>query len=66
MLTFSPIGDTFRSRLRMFPSLVNCCFIDWFQDWPESALQSVAVRFLKEAALAEAATFFHASVKVSA
>lgn len=27
----SPIGDAFRTRLRMFPSLVNCCTIDWFQ-----------------------------------
>ena len=26
----SPIGDAFRRRLRMFPSLVNCCTIDWF------------------------------------
>ena len=27
----SPIGDAFRNRLRKFPSLVNCCTIDWFQ-----------------------------------
>ena len=26
----SPIGDAFRNRLRMFPSLINCCTIDWF------------------------------------
>lgn len=26
----SPVGDSFRSRCRMFPSLVNCCTIDWF------------------------------------
>ncbi|CAG9093249.1 unnamed protein product [Plutella xylostella] len=25
----SPVGDQFRTRLRMFPSLVNCCTIDW-------------------------------------
>ena len=31
VLAMSPIGDTFRTRLRMFPSLVNCCTIDWFQ-----------------------------------
>ncbi len=31
VLTFSPIGDAFRARLRMFPSLINCCTIDWFQ-----------------------------------
>lgn len=31
VLAMSPIGDAFRSRLRMFPSLINCCTIDWFQ-----------------------------------
>ena len=31
VLAMSPIGDTFRNRLRKFPSLVNCCTIDWFQ-----------------------------------
>ncbi|BFI29560.1 dynein axonemal heavy chain [Marchantia polymorpha subsp. ruderalis] len=45
-LAFSPIGDTFRERLRKFPSLVNCCTIDWFSAWPTEALRSVAVRFL--------------------
>ena len=30
VLAFSPIGNTFRQRLRMFPSLINCCTIDWF------------------------------------
>ena len=31
VIAFSPIGDAFRNRLRQFPSLVNCCTIDWFQ-----------------------------------
>lgn len=31
VLAFSPVGAPFRMRLRMFPSLVNCCTIDWFQ-----------------------------------
>ena len=45
-LAMSPIGDAFRTRLRMFPSLVNCCTIDWFSEWPEEALRSVARNFL--------------------
>ena len=44
----SPIGEIFRARLRQFPSLVNCCTIDWFSEWPEEALQSVASTFLGE------------------
>ncbi|CAE7559528.1 Dnah7 [Symbiodinium sp. KB8] len=46
VLAFSPIGENFRRRVRMFPSLVNCCTIDWFHEWPDAALQSVANHFL--------------------
>eukprot|EP00937_MAST-01D_sp_MAST-1D-sp2_P001492 g1492.t1 len=48
-LAFSPIGAGFRNRCRMFPSLVNCCTIDWFSAWPSEALRSVSARFLEEA-----------------
>ncbi|CAD2215822.1 AAA+ lid domain/P-loop containing dynein motor region D4/Microtubule-binding stalk of dynein motor, putative [Angomonas deanei] len=46
VLSMSPIGEQFRRRLRMFPSLVNCCSIDWFDQWPADALTSVAERIL--------------------
>jgi dynein heavy chain len=49
VLAFSPIGAGFRTRCRMFPSLVNCCTIDWFNAWPAEALRSVALYFLDEA-----------------
>ena len=39
---------SFRNRLRMFPSLINCCAIDWFTEWPVDALEKVASRFLEE------------------
>nr|CCC93687.1 unnamed protein product [Trypanosoma congolense IL3000] len=45
-LCMSPLGETFRSRLRMFPALVNCCTIDWFTAWPGQALHSVAQNYL--------------------
>ncbi|XP_034234713.1 dynein heavy chain 7, axonemal isoform X2 [Thrips palmi] len=48
VLAMSPIGDGFRNNIRKFPSIVNCCTIDWFQPWPEDALQAVATRFLSE------------------
>ncbi|XP_066544073.1 dynein axonemal heavy chain 7 isoform X2 [Amia ocellicauda] len=53
VLAMSPIGDAFRSRLRRFPALVNCCTIDWFQTWPEDALQAVASRFLQDIEMTE-------------
>merc|ERR1719502_727108 len=48
VLAFSPIGAGFRNRCRMFPSLVNCCTIDWFSAWPSEALHGVATRLLAE------------------
>lgn len=38
VMCFSPIGDSFRTRVRNFPSLVNCTTIDWFSEWPKDAL----------------------------
>ncbi|NIG57944.1 dynein heavy chain 7, axonemal-like [Pontoporia blainvillei] len=53
VVAFSPIGDAFRNCLRQFPSLINCCTIDWFQPWPEDALELVAVKFLETLELTE-------------
>lgn len=41
IIAMSPLGEIFRSRIRKFPSLVNCCTIDWFSEWPEEALLGV-------------------------
>ena len=48
-LCMSPLGETFRERLRQFPSLVNCSTIDWFTEWPAEALESVGLSALVEA-----------------
>jgi len=53
VLAMSPIGEAFKRRLRMFPSLVNCCTIDWFLPWAEEALSSVAEYFLNDVELEE-------------
>ena len=71
-LAMSPIGDAFRRRLRMFPSLVNCCTIDWFRPWPADALDAVASTFLEEVEMekhnrqstVEMCKIFHESVRV--
>ncbi|VVC42221.1 Dynein heavy chain, coiled coil stalk,P-loop containing nucleoside triphosphate hydrolase,Dynein heavy [Cinara cedri] len=51
IIAMSPIGDAFRTRLRMFPSLINCCTIDWFTAWPEDALEKVAEYYLQAMSL---------------
>ena len=48
VLCLSPIGESFRKRIMMFPSLVNCSTIDWFLQWPEDALSSVAEHYLSK------------------
>lgn len=46
ILCFSPVGSTLRVRSRKFPAIVNCTQIDWFHEWPQEALESVAFKFL--------------------
>eukprot|EP00105_Crassostrea_gigas_P043640 XP_019927788.1 PREDICTED: dynein heavy chain 12, axonemal isoform X3 [Crassostrea gigas] len=53
IIAFSPIGDAFRNRLRQFPALINCCTIDWFQTWPDDALERVANKFLEQVELGD-------------
>ncbi|KAM9385734.1 dynein axonemal heavy chain 7 [Pholidichthys leucotaenia] len=55
VLAMSPIGDAFRDRLRRFPALINCCTINWFQTWPDDALQAVASRFLEDVEMTDEA-----------
>lgn len=42
VLTMSPAGDKFRQRCRMNPALINCCTIDWYDEWSQEAMLSVA------------------------
>mmetsp|Transcript_34320 Transcript_34320/g.25396 ORF Transcript_34320/g.25396 Transcript_34320/m.25396 type:complete len:173 (-) Transcript_34320:2731-3249(-) len=68
----SPVGESLRVRCRKFPSLVNCCTLDWFGRWPEQALLYVSSTFLKgvelpneevREALAEMCMSIHTSVE---
>jgi len=47
----SPLSSVFKTRLIMFPSLVNCCTLDWFTEWPEEALEGVGKGQLAEFSL---------------
>merc|ERR1711871_18260 len=49
ILARSPVGESFRTRCRMYPALVSNTTIDWFQQWPADALTEVAQRYLDEA-----------------
>uniref|UniRef100_A0A8C3I3V3 Dynein axonemal heavy chain 3 n=1 Tax=Chrysemys picta bellii TaxID=8478 RepID=A0A8C3I3V3_CHRPI len=64
VLAMSPIGDAFRNRLRMFPSLINCCTIDWFQTWPTDALEMVANKFLEDLQECNSIDIFHRVVSM--
>lgn len=46
ILCMSPVGDLLRVRCRNFPSLITCCTLDWFDNWPAEALLNVARRLL--------------------
>ncbi len=48
ILCMSPVGDQLRIRCWQFPSLVNCCTLDWYDSWSESALHTVASKFIYE------------------
>lgn len=45
VLTMSPAGGKFRQRCRMNPALINCCTIDWYDNWTDEAMLSVAEVF---------------------
>ncbi|NWI85455.1 DYH9 protein, partial [Pitta sordida] len=47
-LCFSPVGSKLRVRSRRFPAIVSCTTIDWFQEWPREALESVSLSFLRD------------------
>ena len=48
ILAMSPTGHTLGERIRNFPSLVNCCTLDWFHKWPVEALNAVAMKMMEE------------------
>lgn len=74
VLCISPLGSNFRTKVRAYPSLVNCCTIDWFLKWPSEALESVAGRTIQtlsipneaKSCLAKLCVEFHLDVQTLA
>ncbi|XP_029448950.1 dynein heavy chain 14, axonemal isoform X2 [Rhinatrema bivittatum] len=52
VLATSPAGLTFRQRCRAHPAIVNCCTVDWYDEWPEEALLKVANSYFAREAFA--------------
>ncbi|EDV95038.1 GH23822 [Drosophila grimshawi] len=48
VLCLSPVGQTLRVRARKFPAIFSRTAINWFHEWPRSALESVSQKFLTE------------------
>lgn len=65
VVCMSPIGEAFRRRCQMFPSLVNCCTIDWFVNWSTEALYSVAYGSLTDIAADKTQNDYLAQICVS-
>lgn len=48
ILNVSPTGKTLRDYLRQYPTLIDYCTINWFDCWPEKALEQVATQYMKD------------------
>lgn len=46
IIDFSYISNNFKEKVKIYPSIVNCCTVDWFFPWPEDALTSIATYYL--------------------
>lgn len=46
VLSMSPVGDSLRVSCRKFPALVDCTTIDWFDEWPASAIQNIGSKLI--------------------
>lgn len=48
ILSFNSHHSKLRNYIRLYPSLVCCCTIDVFNEWPEDALEMIATKFISK------------------
>ncbi|XP_013921881.1 PREDICTED: dynein heavy chain 14, axonemal [Thamnophis sirtalis] len=48
VLTVNPTGLVFRQNIQIYPAIVNCCTVDWYENWPEEALCHVAKSYFSQ------------------
>nr|XP_056709345.1 dynein axonemal heavy chain 14 [Euleptes europaea] len=48
VLITSSAGQTFRQHCRAYPAIVNCCTVDWYENWPEEAFCHVAKSYFTD------------------
>lgn len=57
ILCFSPIGETFREKVHMYPSLLKHCSVHWFDSWPKEALEMISEKYMRQMDLPEEVKF---------
>lgn len=53
ILCFSPMGDTFREKVHLYPSLLKHCAVHWFDSWPKEALEMISEKYMQRMELPE-------------
>lgn len=74
IFTMTPSGHGMRDRLRRYPSILSECSVDWFSQWPTSALSAVGHRQIAsmdleehlEQSVVEICILFHQSARMLA
>ena len=48
IIALSSIGPALSSRIQSYPALMNCAIMNWFNPWPQTALEQIATRQLQD------------------
>ena len=51
LVSLGGVGGKLQGYLRQFPSLLNCCTISWFGEWPTASLSTLAKEFLSDSSI---------------